>query len=88
MGAIANISLSGCFFPFIGELPVGEKCHLTITVGEGLETEKITITGLIVRSDSAGVGIHFSDNSPESRLQLGKLIAQQTAGGLFIDQFP
>jgi hypothetical protein len=27
-GSIANISLSGCFFPFAGELPVGEQCDV------------------------------------------------------------
>ncbi len=78
-GAIANISFSGCFFPFVGELPVGEECSLTITVGEGLETEEIAIVGKIVRSDSAGVGIQFLDNSPDNRLQLEKLITQKTA---------
>ena len=78
-GAIANISLSGCFFPFIGELPVGEECSLTITVGEGIEIEEFTISGRVVRSDAAGVGIQFSDNPPESRRRLEKLIAQKTA---------
>ena len=77
-GAITNISLSGCFFPFIGELPVGEDCSLTITVGAGIETEEITISGKIIRSDSTGVGIHFLDNPPKSRLQLEKLITQNT----------
>lgn len=87
-GAIANISLSGCFFPFIGELPVGEECYLTITVGEGIETEEIAVTGKIVRSDSAGVGIHFLDNPPKSRLQLEKLIVQKTTEELFAEKHP
>lgn len=78
-GAITNISLSGCFFPFVGELPIGEQCHMTITVGEGLETEEIIISGMIVRSDTEGVGINFTDNSPECRLQLEKIISHETA---------
>ncbi len=77
-GAITNLSLSGCFFPFIGELPIGEECSLTITVGEGIETEEMTIAGKIVRSDSTGVGIHFLDNPLQNRLQLEKLISQKT----------
>ena len=77
-GAIANISLSGCFFPFNGKLPVGEKCSLTITIGAGIETEEFTISGKVVRSDATGVGIQFSDNPPENRLQLERLIAQRT----------
>lgn len=77
-GAITNISLSGCFFPFIGELPVGEECSLSITVGEGIETKEITIAGKIVRSDSTGVGIHFLDNPLKNRLRLERLISQKT----------
>ena len=75
-GAIANISLGGCYFPFGEELPVGHRCSLTITVGEGLETEKITIPGQIVRSDAKGVGIKFSDSSEDCRRQLEKIIAR------------
>lgn len=77
-GTITNISLSGCFFPFVGDLPLGEHCYITITVGEGIETEEITISGTIVRSDAEGVGIHFTDNSPECRLQLEKIISHET----------
>jgi len=76
-GAIANISLSGCFFPFEEELPVGEKCLVDITVGEGLETEKVTIPGIIVRSDAQGAGINFTDNSPECRRRLENIMARK-----------
>lgn len=78
-GAITNISLSGCFFPFDGELPLGEPCCVSITVGEGLETEKATVAGIVVRNDSEGAGIRFTDNSPECRLQLEKIISLETA---------
>lgn len=79
LGAITNICLGGCFFPFDGELPLGEQCQVTITVGEGLETEKVAVSGKIVRKDPQGVGITFTDNSPEGRLQLEKIIARRTA---------
>ena len=79
MDAIANISLSGCFFPFVGELPVGELCDLTITVGEGLETEEVTLASRIVRCDANGAGFHFAEYSPEVRRQLEKIIAAETA---------
>jgi hypothetical protein len=75
-GAIANISQGGCYFPFGEELPVGDQCNVTITVGEGLEIEKITIPGQIVRSDDKGVGIKFSDSSEDCRRQLEKIIAR------------
>ena len=78
-GSISNISLSGCFFPSDSELPVGERCDITITTGEGLETEKVTVRGMIVRNDSEGAGISFTDNSPECRRQLEKIISRQTA---------
>ena len=75
-GAIANISLGGCYFPIGEELPVGEKCHLTITVGEGLETEILTLSGQIVRSDAAGAGIQFIENTPHTLQQLEKIITR------------
>lgn len=78
-GAITNISLSGCYFPFDGELPVGEHCKVTITVGEGLETEDVTLAGKIVRNDTKGVGISFTDGSPESGKQLEKIISHDSA---------
>lgn len=78
-GTIANISMGGCFFPVGEELPMGEECQVDITVGEGLETEKICIAGQIVRSDTAGVGIKFTDISSENRQQLERIIAHYTA---------
>ncbi len=75
-GAIANISMGGCYFPIGEELPVGEECELTITVGKGLETEIITLSGQIVRSDAAGAGIRFTGNSPHQLDQLEKIIAR------------
>jgi hypothetical protein len=74
-GSIANISMSGCFFSVGETLPVGEECQVSITVGEGLETEKTTLSGRIVRSNSAGVGIRFADNSVH-RHQLKKIITK------------
>lgn len=79
-GSIANISMGGCFFPVGETLPVGEECQVTITVGEGILTEKISLPGQIVRSDVNGVGIMFTDNSPGHHQQLKRLIAQYTNG--------
>lgn len=75
-GKIANICMGGCYFQFREELPVGDSCEVTLTVGEGVETVKITIPGKIVRSDSRGVGIKFTDISSDSRENLQKIIAQ------------
>lgn len=79
-GSIANISLAGCFFPCESELPVGEQCDVTITIGEGLKAEKVTVAGMIVRNNSSGAGISFTDNSPECTLQLEKIMSGKTAG--------
>lgn len=78
-GLIANISLSGCFFPSKNDLPVGEQCDVTITTGEGLETEEVTISGMIVRNSPEGVGVNFTDTSPECKLHLEKIISQKVA---------
>lgn len=75
-GSIANISMGGCFFSVGETLPVGEECQVTITVGEGLETEKITLHGQIVRSNSTGVGIKFTDSSVRYHCQLEKIITK------------
>ena len=79
-GSIANISMGGCFFSVGEKLPVGEDCQVSITVGEGLETEKITLPGQIVRSDSMGVGIKFTDNSLHNNQQLEKIITRYQSG--------
>jgi hypothetical protein len=68
--------MGGCFFPIVEKLPMGEECQVTILVGEGLETEKITLPGQIVRSDSTGVGIRFTDNSAHHNQQMEKIIAK------------
>jgi PilZ domain len=78
-GPITNISLTGCFFQFDGELPVGEPCSVAITVGEGLETERITVAGIVARSDAQGAGISFTEYSAECRRQLEKIISSQRA---------
>lgn len=76
-GLISNISRSGCFFPSETDLPVGEQCDVTITTGEGLETEEMTVGGMIVRNSPEGVGINFTGTSPECELYLEKIISQK-----------
>jgi hypothetical protein len=56
---------------------MGEECQVTIAVGVGLETEEITLSGQIVRSNSTGVGIKFTDSSVYHHYQqLEKIIAK------------
>ncbi len=78
--AIKNISIGGCFFLFEGELPLKEQCEITISIGEGLQTEEVTISGMVVRSDTQGVGIQFTHNSPEQKQQLEKIISGIMSG--------
>lgn len=61
-GLLANVSEGGCFFPVDGILPVGEKCRITFSIGEGLQSQTITLSGKIIRSDNNGVGIEFDEN--------------------------
>ncbi|KJS00832.1 MAG: hypothetical protein VR65_11415 [Desulfobulbaceae bacterium BRH_c16a] len=72
---LKNISLGGCFFPVEEKLPIGEKCQIVLKAGEGLETREVTLTGIIVRSDAAGVGIRFIDISP-SHDQLAAILSR------------
>ncbi len=80
IGSIVNIGMGGCFFSVGEELPVGEGCQVTVTIGEGLDCQKITLSGQIIRSDSSGVGIRFTDNPPDILGQLEKIIACRAAG--------
>lgn len=64
-GMIANLSLGGCFFPTDHGLPLGEKCQVDIAFGDGLNVDKISMSGQVARADSDGAGIEFVDNSPE-----------------------
>ena len=64
-GAIANLSVGGCFFPAENELPLGADCNISITVGEGIQTENFDLKGVVIRSDEMGVGIKFIDKTVE-----------------------
>lgn len=74
-GHIANISMGGCYFAGGEELPLGEECQITITVGEGIEAAQITLDGRVVRSDSHGAGIQFTDTG-DQQLLLAHIIAR------------
>jgi len=78
-GWLANISTGGCFLPLDGEFTVGEECHLTITVGEGLETDTFSVSGQVVRIDSSGVGIQFHNDSEQQNQKLEKIISQHAS---------
>lgn len=77
-GAIIDLSLGGCFLPVEGDIPLGEKCQLTLTTGIGLETESVEITGTIARCTTQGVGIQFSTElSPNIKAILEQIIAEK-----------
>jgi len=76
-GAIANLSMGGCFFPMESELPLGAECDITITVGEAVEIESFTLKGVVVRSDSIGVGIKFIEGEQQLPLLLKKVSTQK-----------
>jgi len=73
-GMIANLSRGGCYFPVDQVLPLGEKCLVDIAFGEGLEVDKITVSGKVSRVDADGAGIEFVDNSAETLAVLDKML--------------
>ena len=73
-GFLRNISMGGCLLSTSEKMPVGAQCQLEITVGEGLETEILSVTGRIVRSDGTGLGIEFIGVGDELHQQLQRLI--------------
>ena len=76
-GTIANLSMGGCFFPMESELPLGAECDIAITVGEALEIENYSLKGVVVRSDSIGVGIKFTEGTEQLPLLLKMISAQK-----------
>lgn len=80
-GSIVDLSLGGCFFPVADELPIGEKCQIQLTTGEGMETETINLSGVIVRRAARGVGIQFTDISPECLSSLEQIISRERLQG-------
>lgn len=78
-GFILNISMGGCLLSTPEKMLVGAECQLAITVGEGLETEIMTLPGRIVRSDGAGLGIEFTELHNGLRRQLKRLISRYDA---------
>ncbi len=61
------------------ELPLGAECDIGITVGEAVEAEHFTLKGVVVRSDSIGVGIKFIEGTPQIPLLLKKVSAQKNS---------
>jgi len=75
-GSVVDLSLGGCFFPVTGDLPVGERCQITLTTGEGLTTEQVEIGGVTVRKDDNGIGIQFLEMVAEQRQVLHRILAR------------
>jgi hypothetical protein len=73
-GMIDNLSLGGCYFPVEHALPIGEKCQVDIAFGDGLDVEKISVSGQVARVDNHGAGIEFVDNSPEIMTSLEQIL--------------
>jgi hypothetical protein len=69
-GTTFDLSLGGCYLPLDGELPLGEECEISLTLGEGLKTETLNLAGIIARNDKNGVGIEFTNTSPDDQLRL------------------
>lgn len=74
-GSILDLGNGGCFFHLAEELSPGEPCQITFTLGEGLKTETVGLTGTIVRTSEQGVGIQFCDTSAENSQRLLKILS-------------
>lgn len=73
-GSIVDLSMGGCFIPIDEDLPMGEECQITLTTGEGLESETIDLTGNIVRCTPQGVGIQFTNKTAQADAVLRQII--------------
>jgi len=73
-GILLNISEKGCFFSFEGVVPTGVACTVSLTVGEGLEHQNISLSGTIVRCDSEGIGIQFDRADYKQQTGLREII--------------
>ena len=75
-GMIANLSLGGCYFPIEDDIPLGERCQIEISIGEGLNVDVISLTGQVARIDAHGIGIEFIETSPEVSASLEALLSR------------
>lgn len=77
VGSVVDLSMGGCFFPVTGDLPIGEKCQIKLTSGEGLVVDKIDFNGIIVRKSTKGVGIQFQNILPEHEVALHRILSKE-----------
>ena len=78
---VTNLSRSGAFIKTKTPLPVGTKVNLHFTVlHEDMET--VTGVGEVVRvqNDPPGVGVVFSELSPDSAAVIERMLARRNAG--------
>jgi uncharacterized protein (TIGR02266 family) len=78
---VTNLSRSGAFIKTKTPLPVGTKVNLHFTVlHEDMET--VTGVGEVVRvqNDPPGVGVVFSELTPESAAVIERMLARRNAG--------
>jgi uncharacterized protein (TIGR02266 family) len=78
---VTNLSRTGAFIKTKAPLPVGTKVNLHFTVlHEDMET--VTGVGEVVRvqNDPPGVGVVFSDLTPESAAVIERMLARRNAG--------
>ncbi len=78
-GMIDNLSLGGCYFPVDQGLPLGEKCQVDISFGDGLDVDRITVCGKVSRVDTHGAGIEFVDNSAETLAGLKDILKRYSS---------
>jgi uncharacterized protein (TIGR02266 family) len=78
---VTNLSRTGAFIKTKTPLPVGTKVNLHFTVlHEDMET--VTGVGEVVRvqNDPPGVGVVFSELSPDSAAVIERMLARRNAG--------
>ena len=78
---VTNLSRTGAFIKTRHALPVGTKVNLHFTVlHEDMET--VTGVGEVVRvqNDPPGVGVVFTELTPESTAVIEQMLARRNAG--------
>ena len=69
-----NLSVGGCFLPVAADMKVGAAVSLSIALS-GTDTDvHVRVEGEIIRSESNGVAIKFTEIDPDSLIHLQNII--------------
>jgi hypothetical protein len=71
-GHSEQLSLNGLFVRSEDGLPVGSRCHVTLTLGDG--ASRIEVAAEVAHAERGGMGIAFDEMEPDSFAHLKRLV--------------